>query len=110
MPYCRNCGNKLIEGARFCKYCGAPTDQVPPTTGVKIDAPDGATFTVSDQPPTNPRPQTSTQQRPPQSRNQQSKSQPKPESKKKSKKGCIWFFIIVAGIIFAYCYFGSKGL
>lgn len=23
--YCSNCGKQLEDGARFCKYCGAPT-------------------------------------------------------------------------------------
>ncbi|MCE2604192.1 zinc ribbon domain-containing protein, partial [Pseudomonas aeruginosa] len=22
--YCKNCGNKISEGAKFCKSCGAP--------------------------------------------------------------------------------------
>lgn len=31
MPYCSGCGNQLLEGARFCASCGAPTSAT--TTG-----------------------------------------------------------------------------
>lgn len=26
MPYCKHCGNKIIEDARFCNSCSAPMD------------------------------------------------------------------------------------
>ncbi|MGD0450991.1 MAG: zinc ribbon domain-containing protein [Candidatus Bathyarchaeia archaeon] len=30
MPYCRNCGTKLEENARFCHKCGTPAATLPP--------------------------------------------------------------------------------
>ncbi len=30
MPYCRNCGSKLDEDARFCRICGSPVAQTAP--------------------------------------------------------------------------------
>ncbi len=27
MAYCRNCGTKLVEGAKFCQKCGCPTKE-----------------------------------------------------------------------------------
>ena len=32
MPYCRKCGTKLDETARFCPVCGTPVAIVPPAT------------------------------------------------------------------------------
>jgi hypothetical protein len=32
MPYCRKCGAKLDETARFCSVCGTPVATVPPAT------------------------------------------------------------------------------
>lgn len=29
MPYCKNCGKKLSEGASFCASCGQPVDSAP---------------------------------------------------------------------------------
>lgn len=26
--FCRACGHKLVEGVRFCPYCGEPTEDV----------------------------------------------------------------------------------
>lgn len=26
--FCRTCGHKLVEGVRFCPYCGEPTEDV----------------------------------------------------------------------------------
>lgn len=27
--YCKNCGNEIVEGARFCSYCGSPVQEAP---------------------------------------------------------------------------------
>lgn len=27
--YCKNCGKELVEGAKFCMYCGTPAEEVP---------------------------------------------------------------------------------
>lgn len=27
MPYCRNCGTKLVDGAKFCQKCGYPVTE-----------------------------------------------------------------------------------
>lgn len=37
MPFCRNCGNKLPDSAKFCNKCGTP---VPPKT-IPIQEKDG---------------------------------------------------------------------
>src|SRR4030066_190241 len=32
MPYCRKCGNKLDDDARFCRVCGTPVTPIPAVT------------------------------------------------------------------------------
>lgn len=41
--YCRNCGKELMEGARFCMYCGTPVEAVPSeVTEEPVPAPEAA--------------------------------------------------------------------
>ena len=49
MAYCTHCGAKLPDGARFCTSCGKPVAAAKPQ-GIVIDAPPGATVTISDAP------------------------------------------------------------
>ena len=62
MKYCMNCGAELTDEANFCWKCGTPTNNPhrgagsPTVTartsddgkGIVIDAPEGATVTISD--------------------------------------------------------------
>lgn len=34
MAFCKNCGNKLDDGAKFCPKCGSPTDSTQPNGNV----------------------------------------------------------------------------
>lgn len=41
--YCKNCGKEIVEGSRFCMYCGSPVDIVPDEPVIKeshADSPD----------------------------------------------------------------------
>lgn len=73
MAFCTNCGAPVPDGARFCTKCGAPITAAPAAPqpkpqqppyqgqpvkpaasapqGIVIDAPEGATVTISDVPP-----------------------------------------------------------
>ena len=39
MPFCRNCGSNVSEGARFCASCGTETGFSPATTPVTLRRP-----------------------------------------------------------------------
>ena len=28
--YCRNCGNEIADGSKFCNHCGSPVTAEPP--------------------------------------------------------------------------------
>lgn len=56
MAFCTHCGAPLPDGARFCTSCGTPItaptapQASTPQGGIVIDAPEGATVTISDTP------------------------------------------------------------
>lgn len=56
MKFCTHCGAQLPDGAKFCRQCGAkiaPKVNARPSDdgqGIVIDAPEGATVTISDAP------------------------------------------------------------
>jgi RNA polymerase subunit RPABC4/transcription elongation factor Spt4 len=55
MAYCTHCGASLPDGARFCPVCGKAVATVTARTsadgrGIIIDAPKGATVSISDGP------------------------------------------------------------
>lgn len=35
--FCKKCGNKIIEGAKFCRYCGCEVGQKVRSNNEKID-------------------------------------------------------------------------
>lgn len=52
--FCEQCGARLSDGARFCEQCGAPVVEVAPrgdAVSFEIPVPQGATVTISDEPP-----------------------------------------------------------
>lgn len=40
MPYCRNCGQELPDGTKFCPSCGAPAEQETPRSAPPAPAPE----------------------------------------------------------------------
>lgn len=40
MPYCRNCGQELPDGTKFCPSCGAPAEQETPRSAPTAPAPE----------------------------------------------------------------------
>ena len=55
MAFCIHCGTSLPDGAKFCPVCGNPVVTTsartsPDGRGIIIDAPKGATVSISDSP------------------------------------------------------------
>lgn len=114
MAFCTNCGARLPEGAKFCTNCGTPVRGAvsTPQGGIVIDAPAGATVTISDSAPANesdlyapaqggsftasswtfpkPKPQPK-----PQTQQTASQSAAVPEKKKKKKSFFGWLVLIL---------------
>ncbi len=40
MPFCEKCGKKLEDGAKYCAYCGTPTNITPPSEQSPIQTPE----------------------------------------------------------------------
>ena len=60
MPYCSNCGNKILDNDKFCNNCGAQTRPVNPPTQPRNAPPPPPTSTFRNPPPPPP-PQTYSQ-------------------------------------------------
>ena len=122
MAFCTNCGARLPEGAKFCTSCGAPVRRAvsTPQGGIVIDAPAGASVTISDEAPardsdmsapaqtgtfvasswTVPKPKPKPQA---QSRQAASASDPAPVKKKKKKKnffGWLILLLFIAALVY----------
>ena len=44
MAFCRKCGNKLADGAKFCGKCGTPVVSTAPVANAEATAPDNSTL------------------------------------------------------------------
>lgn len=64
MPYCSNCGNKVLDTDKFCNNCGSPTRPVSAPAQSNNTPPSPPPSTVSTRNPPPPPPPAYTSQRP----------------------------------------------